>query len=202
MLGQEERPLRIACVGDSITYGSTVEDREQNHYPRVLDKLLGESAETRNFGISGATLLKKGDNPYWELDAFEEATAYEPDVVVIKLGTNDSKPRNWEHKAEFEADLAAMIDHFANLSSEPKIWVCLPAPVYESRWGISDEVVKGEIIPIVEKVAAEKGVPTIDIYHALSGRPDWFPDHVHPNADGAAVMAVTIYNALRGKLQE
>ena len=191
--------IRIACVGDSITFGAGVENREVNNYPVVLGKLLGEKFQTRNFGVSGATLLQQGDLPYWKLSAFKDATDYQPHAVVIKLGTNDSKPQNWKHKEDFANDLRALIDHFRALPTHPKIWVCLPVPVYEEKWGINEPVVKGEVIPLIKQVAKETGVPTIDLYSALSNHAEMFPDKIHPNAAGAAFMTKTIPAALLGK---
>ena len=95
--------IRLACVGDSITYGSGLSEREVNSYPAVLQKLLGEGYDVKNFGVSGATLLKSGDKPYWKQSEFKSATAFNPNIVVIKLGTNDTKPQNWSHKEEFAA---------------------------------------------------------------------------------------------------
>src|SRR6266480_5558323 len=73
--------IRLACVGDSITCGVGVENRESNCYPVVLGKLLGARFEVRNFGVSGATLLKKGDLSYWNLQPFEELTGFAPQVI-------------------------------------------------------------------------------------------------------------------------
>ena len=190
--------IRVACIGDSITFGHGVHDRRTNCYPAVLGRLLGEKFHVRNFGVSAATLLKKGDKPYWKLRAFKLATDFAPHALVIKLGTNDSKPQNWRHKAEFAADLRAMIDHFAKLPSHPRIWLCLPVPVYRTRWGINEETVKGKIIPIIKQVAAEASLPTIDLHAALSGHPELFPDNIHPNAAGAALMAQAVHAALTG----
>jgi lysophospholipase L1-like esterase len=191
--------IRIACVGDSITYGAGVENRELNNYPVVLGKFLGSRFEVRNFGVSGATLLKKGDKPYWTLPEFQAVTDFDPQVVILKLGTNDSKPQNWKYGSEFATDLRAMLDHFAGLPAGPKIWICLPVPVYETRWGINEATVKDEIIPVIQRVAAEKGVPTIDLHRALSDRPEYFPDKIHPNAAGAGMIAITIFTALKGR---
>ncbi|HEX6984910.1 MAG TPA: GDSL-type esterase/lipase family protein, partial [Planctomycetaceae bacterium] len=74
----QDGPIRVACVGDSITFGSGVEERERNSYPAVLGRLLGERYEVRNFGVSGATLQKRGDKPYWTLDAFKDVSAFNP----------------------------------------------------------------------------------------------------------------------------
>ena len=192
-------PIRVACVGDSITFGAGIRDRQHNSYPAQLGRLLGEGFVVRNFGVNGATLLKKGNKPYWRLGAFRQATAWNPHIVIIKLGTNDSKPQNWRHKAHFARDLRAMVEHFAALPSKPKIWLCLPVPVYATRWGINEKTVAGEIIPIIKKVAEEKGLPVIDLHTALSGKPDLFPDKIHPNAKGAGLMARVIYEAITGK---
>jgi len=194
-----EQPIRVACIGDSITFGAGVRDRGKNSYPVVLGRLLGEGYESRNFGVSGATLLKKGDKPYWKLRAFKQATDWAPNIVVIKLGTNDSKPQNWKNGAEFADDLRAMADHFIALPSKPKVWLCLPVPVYGPRWGINEPIVKGKISPIIQHVAGEKKLPVIDLHTALSGKPELFPDKIHPNAAGAALIAKAVHAALTGK---
>lgn len=192
-----QNPARVACVGDSITYGSQVEGRESNAYPAVLQRLLGEKFDVKNFGVSGMTLLKKGDKPYWKNRAFQDATNSKPNIVVIKLGTNDSKPQNRTNIIEFAADLAAMVDHFAALETKPRIYLCLPVPVYKTLSGINEESVSGEVIPAIRKVAAEKKLPVIDLHTALANQPLLFPDGVHPNAGGAKLIAETVYAAIR-----
>ena len=191
--------IRLACVGDSITYGVGVENRQSNCYPVVLGKLLGSRFEVRNFGVSGATLLKQGDKPYWNESAFFEVSEFAPQAIILALGTNDSKPQNWKYGDEFADDLSAMLDHFAALPSHPKIWVCLPPPVYQTKWGINEATVIGQIIPLLKQVAREKKVPTIDLHQALSDRPQYFPDQIHPNATGAGMMAMTVFTALKGR---
>jgi lysophospholipase L1-like esterase len=191
--------IRVACVGDSITFGAGVENRDVNAYPVVLGKLLGPRCDVRNFGVSGATLLKHGDLSYWNVPQFGQLTDFAPQVVILALGTNDSKPQNWSHAGEFTDDLRAMLDHLATLPLAPKVWVCLPPPVYETKWGINEATVSGEIIPAIKRVAQEKGVGMIDLHQALSERPEYFPDKIHPNAAGAGMMAMTIFTALKGR---
>ncbi len=190
--------VRVACVGDSITYGAAVDKREENCYPAVLGRLLGVSHEVRNFGVSGATLLKKGDKPYWKEKAFQAATDYAPQVVVLKLGTNDTKPQNWKHKDEFEADARALVQHFKGLHSKPKVYLALPVTVVKSSFGIVEEGVAAEI-PILTKVAKEEGAVLIDLHTAVAAKELFVGDGVHPNVGGARKIAESVHAALTAK---
>jgi len=187
--------VRVACVGDSITYGSGLAHRETDSYPAVLQRLLGEAYEVKNFGVSGATLLKSGDKPYWKESAYHKVEGFEPNTVIIKLGTNDTKPQNWSQKAAFADDLRALIDHFASLRTKPRVWVCLPVPVHKPNFGINQPALD-EQLGLIKSVAEEKGVSIIDLFTALKSHPEYFPDGIHPNADGAALMAQTVHAAL------
>jgi len=191
-------PIRVACVGDSITYGAAIQDRANNNYPIVLGRLLGAGYDVKNFGVNGATLLKKGDKPYWKEAAFAAAKKFKPQLVIIKLGSNDSKPQNWKYKEEFTKDLIDLVYIFEQLESKPQIWICKPAPVVMDRWGITEAVVKQEVIPAVVAAARQsKGVKLIDIYKVLAPHPEMFPDGVHPNAAGAKLMASEVYRLLK-----
>ena len=196
--GDAAEPVKVACVGDSITFGAGIKERETQCYPVQLGQLLGDEFEVRNFGVNGATLLKRGDLPYWNRPQFKMATEFQPDIVIIKLGTNDSKPQNWKFASQYGSDLIAMISHFQNLDSQPEIYVCRPVPVPTNRWGITEEVVKGEVIPAINKaVKRTKGVKIVDLYKALAPHPELLPDGVHPNAEGAKLMAQAIYNQIK-----
>ena len=192
-----EAPKRIACVGDSITFGAAIKDRVKNCYPAQLGRMLGEKFEVRNFGVNGATLLKKGDKPYWKLKAYANARDFQPEVVVIKLGTNDSKPHNWKHKEEYVADYMELIESFRKLGSKPVVWLCYPVPAYPGRWGITDKVMKEEVMPRLDEVAKKSGCKVIDLYSALSDKKEMFPDLVHPNAKGATLIAEAVSSAIK-----
>ena len=190
--------IRVACVGNSVTYGEKIRNREKNSYPVQLGELLGERWDVRNFGVTGATLLKKGDMPYWKQPAFYSAQKFEPHVVIIMLGTNDTKPQNWKRARAFVDDYVEMIRTFAELKSRPRIWICYPVPAYPGRLGIRDSIINPEVLAKIDQIAAKTGCPIIDLYKALSGKPQLFPDKIHPNAAGAREMAETIYTALTG----
>lgn len=185
-------PVKVACVGDSITFGAGIRDRNKNSYPSQLARMLGDRWVVKNYGVNAATLLKKGDKPYWKLSQYKAALAFQPNVVVIKLGTNDSKPKNWKHKAEYVADYVELVKSFQKLESKPTVWICYPVPAYPGRWGITDKVMKEEVMPLIDEVAKKAKVKIIDLYAALSDKKELFPDAVHPNAAGATLMAKAI----------
>ena len=189
--------IRVACVGDSITYGAGVKDRKNMNYPKQLGKLLGKEYEVRNFGNSGSTMLKKGDKPYWKQKEFKAALEYAPNIVIIKLGTNDTKPQNWKHGAEYSVDYKAMISSFTKLSSKPKVYICLPVPVVKTRWGITNEIVIKEIIPAIRKVSDQTKSEIIDLNTPFKGKNELIPDSVHPNGAGATVIANTIKKSIK-----
>jgi acyl-CoA thioesterase-1 len=191
--------IKLACIGNSITYGHGIENRDRDSYPAQLDRMLSDRWEVRNFGVSGATLLKDGNKPYWDESAFAAALAFEPDIVVIQLGTNDSKPVNWDaHSISFIEDYLALIEQFRELDSHPRIWICLPVPAYDMRWDIRNEVIVDEIIPMIREVADRANVPLIDMFVPLSGHEDLFPDDIHPNVEGAGMIAREVRRALIG----
>jgi lysophospholipase L1-like esterase len=200
--------IRVACVGDSITAGSGVRDRNVHSYPAQLGRWLGGEYDVRNYGVSGATMLAQGDRPYIQQRAYTDALAFRPDIVVIALGTNDSKhplsesekvANNWQFKANYASDYAAVVAAFRQINPAVKIYVCLPPPACSIRWGINGETIREEIIPRVREVAAQTKSEVIDFHAALSGRAELFPDTIHPNEDGAKLIAAAVYRALAGK---
>jgi lysophospholipase L1-like esterase len=191
--------VRIACVGDSITYGATLRDRQDECYPAQLGRMLGPKYRVRNFGVSGTTLLSKGDGPYIETDAYKSVKEFTPNIIIIMLGTNDTKPWNWRHEADFVSDYKAMIQELSALESKPKIWLCTPVPANPGDFGIEEARIRTGVVPKVKEIAKSTGLPMIDLYQALGGKPNLFSDKVHLNAAGAALVARIVYQALRDK---
>jgi lysophospholipase L1-like esterase len=190
-------PVKVACVGDSITHGAGASPGKA--YPDQLQALLGAQWQVKNFGVSGRTLLKKGDHPYWTEKAFKDAQAFNPDVVIIMLGTNDTKPWNLVHKDEFAADYKELVETFKNLPSKPRVYICRPNPIYEpNRYSILESTMD-IYLPQIDQLATDEQVGEIDMHAALTGKKEMEKDGVHPNDDGAAVMAQTAATALTGK---
>lgn len=189
---------RVACVGDSITFGDALAEPDQQSYPAQLQTMLGDSFEVRNFGRNGRTLLKAGHAPYWREEALAEALAMAPDVVVIMLGTNDSKPDNWRYAEQFEPDYLALIDTFLHLPAPPEVIVCLPPPVYQNGFEITEHTLTQEIVPAIRQVAQQRPVILIDLPAVMRQKSTWFVDGVHPTAVGAAEIAQQVAMAIRG----
>jgi lysophospholipase L1-like esterase len=183
--------LKVACVGNSITYGYGLSDPSTQSYPTQLDSLMGAGYAVSNFGVSSKTMIKAVSDAYWTQSAFTQALASQPDVVVIELGTNDSKDYIWPYyKQDFEPDYVSMIDTFRNLSSHPQVWAILAPPAQNSGWTIFDTTIVRQVNPAILAVALRKAAPVIDLHTAMSGHPEWFQgDTVHPTAAGAKELA-------------
>jgi len=189
-------PVRVSCIGDSITEGSGAAPGKA--YPSQLQELLGDQWKVTNFGISGRTLLKNGDFPYWKEEKYQFALKSEPDVVIIMLGTNDTKPQNWKFEKEFVADYTELVKSFQALPSKPRIYVCRPCPVPEpGNFGINEKNLK-EWIKRIDKLAKEMDLGVIDMHAALKRHPEMLPDRVHPDTAGAGEMAKAAFEVLTG----
>lgn len=199
----------VACVGNSITEGYGIWGDKK--YPDHLQEMLGNDYTVSNFGVSSMTFagatIKGGDNnsSYWKTEKFKAALASSPNIVVIELGTNDSKYFTdkciWEgaerynylygqcEKTQLYNDYEALIDTFAHLPTSPEIFATLQPYSNNCDWGIMDTAIVSQINPIIKETAVKKGVNIIDL-HTLFQTPAWFlDDSVHPNASGAQELA-------------
>ena len=212
--------IRVACIGNSITDGHGIDMATAYGYPALLQKKLGNDYWVRNFGVSGRTMLNRGDQPYMKEVAWADAQRFKPDVVIIKLGTNDSKPQNWQYASEFREDLEQMIltlrpdlaqtakkkskktkkasPNGGRLEGAPQIFLCTPIPAIKSTWDINDAVIANEIIPIQQEVARKYGLKVIDLHTLFAGDSDkMLSDGIHPDGKGAQRLADIIAEEIR-----
>ena len=189
-------PLKIACVGDSITEGYGLQDPLTQSYPGELEKISKDTIEVKNFGIRNKTVLKKSEDPYWHTSFYRNSLLFEPDIVVILFGTNDIKDVNWGAKEDFVSDYLALIESYKALQSKPTIYICLPPPAYAEHAGISDTRIVNELIPKIQSVASQANVEVIDLHTLLTDKASLFPDKIHPNREGARIMAEYIYQRI------
>lgn len=193
--------IKVACVGNSVTYGAGIEDRDINSYPAQLQDLLGNGYEVENFGYSGATMLKNGHKPYWTKNEFKESQDFAPNIVIIHLGLNDQGNNNWpQHKNEFEADYLDMIEVYKNLSSKPKVIICKMTPTFSGHHWFEEGMRENfqEIQTKIENIAKTADVQLINLHEPLYRYPEYFPDNLHPTKEGAGVIAQKVYGAITG----
>ena len=193
--------IRVACVGNSVTYGMGIPDRAQKAYPTQLQAMLGDGYKVENFGHSGSTLLRKGHRPYMQVPEFRKALDFKADIVVIHLGLNDTDPRNWPNfRDEFNADYYALIDSFKVANPKAQVWICRMTPISHDhrRYLSGTRDWHAQIQEHIEQVAAGAGVGLIDFFAPLHCRYELFPDALHPNAEGAQILAAEVYKHITG----
>ncbi|WP_204273703.1 GDSL-type esterase/lipase family protein [Draconibacterium mangrovi] len=198
----EEKKIRVVCVGNSVTRGYLLKNPERYSYPSQLQNLLGDAYEVQNFGHSGATLLSKGHRPYIETPEYPEALNFDADIIVIHLGLNDTDPRNWpNYRDEFVSDYMALIDSFRlHNFNNPQVYICKMTPIFNThpRFKSGTRDWFWQIQDAIEQVAKNSKVGLIDLHPPLYSRPELFPDALHPNAEGAGILAQTVYENITG----
>ena len=183
----------MTMVGDSITEGVGATNASKNYVSQVANT-LGKEFNVLNAGVSGTTLMSTKE-AYTNTTRYQEGKNFNPDVVTIMLGTNDSKDRYWGsgtdeyNAAQFEKELTELINVYRNLPSKPLVFVATSPTVYGRQIdSINNEGVT-EIVEVQKKVAEDMGCPVIDINTVTKDHPDWFTDGVHPNDIGHAEIA-------------
>ena len=200
-VGSYAGKIKVACIGNSVTYGYLLPEREINAYPFQLQKMLGDEYMVGNFGKSGATLLNKGHRPYTQQQEYKDAIAFGGDIAIIHLGLNDTDPRNWPNYSEdFEKDYYALIDSVKSANPKCKVWICKMTPITDKhprfRSGTRDWY--RQIQSRIEDIAKRKGVGLIDLQTPLYNLPNLLPDALHPDTTGAKIIAETVYSAITG----
>ena len=186
----------IACIGDSITFGSGVLSPKKNSYPAILGRLLGERYEIFNYGLPGRTALRSGDQPYAEEREYRKSLERKASTYIIMLGTNDSKTFNWKED-EYPKDLEELVRTYKDLPNVPKILLMKPPKAFPVlggiiRYDIQDSIIRHEICEDVGTIATKYNFDVVDLYHLTKDHPEWFVDGVHPNKEGNQAIAERI----------
>ncbi len=183
--------IKVACVGNSITENIALPNEQK--YPSILQDLLGNGYIVRNYGIGARTVLKKGDHPYWNEERYKEVLAWNPDIVIVKMGTNDAKAKNWAYKDNFESDYIEFIHSFQTLPSHPKVFICYPIPTFKDNFlPVEDQLLVKEMMPMIDNISKATCADIIDLHTPLVGKDDCVYDKVHPNEKGTKIMARVI----------
>lgn len=197
--------IRIACAGDSITYGYGVSRWPKKHYPAVLQELLGTGFCVQNFGVCGCTASEKGDRPYQQEPLYQKSLAFQPHIVILMLGTNDTKPQNWRGVKQYQEELKKRILEYRTLPTHPELFLMASPPAWNVdgsgvRYGIDAGVLGKELYQAGRALAEEMGIGYIDLYRTMQD-PCLFWDGVHPNADGAGHIAKIVYQSMQQERQ-
>ncbi len=193
--------IRIACVGNSITYGGGLKDKATEPYPAVLQSKLGDRYEVGNFGKNGATLVAGAPNAYVATEEYKKALAFRPHIVIIDLGINDTGLAVWpSYRDDFTSDYLSLIHSFRALDPQPEIWICTLTPYFNQsrRFKAALRDWYWEIQDNIRIVAREASTGVIDLHSPLYSMPHLFSDAVHPDKDGARIMGETIYSYISG----
>lgn len=194
--------IRVACIGNSITDGFGIFMSDAKGYPARLQEKLGNGYEVKNFGVSARTMMNKGDIPYMKELAWKDAQAFQPSIVIVKLGTNDTKTHNWKLGGEeYQKSMQAMIDTLKALPSNPKIYLCSPIPAFKGTWTINDSIIVNGEMPIIQKLAKKNKCGFIDLHTSYIYKDMMLSDGIHPNAKGAEKLAGIVYEALTASQQ-
>lgn len=190
---------RIACIGDSITWGFTILGRLRYSYPAQLKHLLGKGCHVRNFGVNNSCASFHSDLPYGLTPSYRAALLYKPDVLVMMLGTNDSKKFNWNPEY-FKAGYLKILDRFLDQPKPPRVYLMLPPHIYSAfgpePFALSNERLEEDVIPAIEEIASLKSLPLVDLHSAVADK-SLLNDGVHPGRAGAAVIALEVYKKLQ-----
>lgn len=198
---KKQKTVRVACIGNSITYGTGIADRTNDSYPSQLQRLLGSNYQVGNFGKPGATLLYHGHRPYVKQEEFKEAIAFKGDIAVMHLGINDTDPRNWpNYRDEFVKDYLSIMDSLRAANPKVRIILARMTPIADRhpRFVSGTKQWHGEIQTAIETVARVSGAELIDFYEPLYPYPYLLPDAIHPNPEGAGILAKTVYSGITG----
>ena len=201
----EGEQMKIACVGDSITYGYGVSNWPKNNYPKVLNGLLGEDYHVANFGVSGSCVNLQGDLPYNSTKEYEESLEYQPDILIFMLGTNDSREGNWIDEGYFMTAYNELLDAYLQGEALPKVYLCTCAKAFDKEdeivelaaYGICPEQVE-VINDCIRTIATERGYELIEMEELTAAHPEWFEwDGIHPDTAGTKEMAKLIAETIK-----
>lgn len=191
----KEGQIKIACVGDSVTYGFGIEGWKRKNYPAQLQTMLGDGFCVNNYGYSGRTAQSTGDRPYINEKLYAQSKAFQPNIVIFMLGSNDSKAYNWD-KENFIKEYKTLVESYVNLESKPTVYLMAPPPVFavggKVKYDIEQETIANEIVPLTKQMAKEMQLECIDLYAIFDGKENLFSDGCHPNAAGAKIIADTV----------
>lgn len=211
---QADDPIRVACLGDSITHGARVKPATES-YPARLQQFLGSRYLIRNFGVSGATLWHGGrPTAFGQLSP---AAAFSPHLVIVMFGVNDTRSEGvdyWEHFDEFESDARKLLEALRAFPERPRVLLCTPTAHFADLPGMTAErrtsvalrmprllEVRAKIMRLAQEYI-DHGVKPVDLHAVTAAHREGFDsDGVHLNAAGYTLLAETLLPHVKAELE-
>ncbi len=185
--------IRIACVGDSITYGFGLINREHS-YPALLNRELPDNFTVRNFGVNGSCAGENLEDSYATVGWIDEISRWNPDLILFMLGSNDSKQTNWINRDHFIEGYRNILKQISD--SETDIVLLAPIPSGRNTFGIRDRIVRNRIYPALRDFSISMGYPLLDFREKLENSFFIYLDNVHPNSRGYKIICDEILSYL------
>lgn len=196
----KSKKIKVACVGDSITFGFGVANWKENNYPSKLQKMLGDQFVVANFGDCGRTAMEHSSFPYIKSKRYTQSLEFNPEFVVIMLGTNDTRNKDWKGKDFFKDEYKNLISNYKSKHSVKKIYICTPIPAYKNIHKVNPSLVEKEVNQAVRELAKELDLILIETFDAFINNPKLLFDGVHPNKNGTTILANTIFEKIKSDL--
>lgn len=190
--------IKVATVGDSLTYGYGLENRERDAYPSILAEKLGHHYQVSNFGLSGRSLQSTSDYPYLQEKNTQLSLESEADIVIIMIGSNDSRSPYW-NKERFIKEYGEMVDRYLKMPSQPDVYLLVPPYVPTSRFGLNNDIVRTELQEIIPRIAEERGLEWINFYPLTERHLEYYSDGLHLTPLGNQLVADRVYTAIMGE---
>lgn len=191
---------RIACVGDSITWGFTIVNRRKYSYPALMQQRLGDEYEVRNFGYNDAAARFDADTPYVKKHVYQDSLEWNPDVVLLMLGSNDTKRRNWDPEI-FRRDYTRIVKSYLKLPSKPRVILIAPIQIFQPMHipvlGLYSETMENGVRPAIREIASETGLELVDLANLFTDS-KYMMDGVHPQREGAKMLEEAIFKGVKG----
>ena len=179
---------KVACIGDSITWGFTLLNPWKQSYPALLQQMLGDAYEVRNFGYNDASARFE----------YRKSLEWNPDIVLLMLGTNDTKRRNWD-PAVFREDYRKLVESYRGLPSNPRVVLIAPIRIFLVKGiallGVHPDTMETGVRPAIHEIGEEMGLQVVDLVDVFEDSSLCF-DGVHPQREGARMIAEKINDSV------
>ena len=191
--------IRVACIGDSITWGFTLLNPWKQSYPALLQEKLGPDYQVRNFGYNDASARFDADTPYVSKRVYRDSLEWHPDMVLLMLGTNDTKTRNWDPEI-FRRDYRKIVDSYLALPSHPRVILIAPIRIFlilgRPILGVRPDNMEEGVRPTIREISQDTGLQLVDLQNLFTDN-TYCRDGVHPQRAGAQMLADAIYSAIQ-----